>query len=716
MLSDRPIREAGEDQFERSVFAYRLSEVLCLPARSPSLVVGLEGPWGSGKSSVIAMIKNALREQKPEPLIVGFNPWLIASLDSIVEGFLVQFAAKLGADNKSENARSTAKRVLAFAKLFSPIKFVPGAEPWVTLVKNAIDGVVAVGEATEAAADFGAMDLDARKRDVQDSLARIDRPIVVIIDDVDRLPPAEVRVVFQLIKAVADFDRVAYLVAFDPSPVVNALSYDGVYDGTSYLEKVVQLTYPMPRFAFGHRRTYLEAQSRKVMKDLDITLNWADEALFQEVFANTAIVRALKTPRDITRLNNKFRMALTCLKGEVCPADLLVYCCIELCFPEVTQDVLEQPHRALVVYGQDPEVDTRDMFDVYAEAAGEPPERKRSYVDRMLAARLSNDESRRIAKSLLQFVFPKLTSGSFSGHGAIDRLHNRNAFLKLLHHCAPSFTVPMSDMTRFTGDPSQRREMLQEYIEAGMTGSLLGMLHQMPHGAVIVDPGDFCCVLMDGLKGPRTSKITEEHCRSAGEIIAEMLNKLNDASIRSKTLRSVVTKCAGISVSHSALLHLLADYGIWRSGKYTSSGDEARKTVSDSGPFTHDELYKAKDLWLDSVRQAARETDLLRGEAAFVSILYRWGQLNDNSYDEPTAFVVGKMEDPEWLRDFLRLFETDNNFRDLLTFVPDAAAMAVRIRSQLPDDEHAKSLVTELERTSKTSSSAKVSEPFPEAT
>lgn len=79
--------------------------------------------------------------------------------------------------------------------------------------------------------------LQENKNNVVNELEQALFNILVIIDDLDRLPDDEIRAVFQLIKAIADFLNMIYLVAYDRKIVVGAL--DGVQkaNGASYLEK-----------------------------------------------------------------------------------------------------------------------------------------------------------------------------------------------------------------------------------------------------------------------------------------------------------------------------------------------------------------------------------------------------------------------------------------------------------------------------------------------
>jgi predicted KAP-like P-loop ATPase len=85
----------------------------------------------------------------------------------------------------------------------------------------------------------------------------MDRPIVVVIDDIDRLPPEEVRTIFQVVKAIGDFERVGYLLAYDPEPVAKALSFNNTYDGRLYIEKIIQSSYSLPGFGYSNLKIFL---------------------------------------------------------------------------------------------------------------------------------------------------------------------------------------------------------------------------------------------------------------------------------------------------------------------------------------------------------------------------------------------------------------------------------------------------------------------------
>jgi len=261
MNPGQPIKCSAEDEFERLDFAKHLASFLYLEKDEPSIVVGIEGAWGEGKTSCINLVNEVLKAKSPSPIIVEYSPWLISSLDSIIEGFFIVLAEAIGVQSKSQNANQAAQKVLKFGKMLAPIKLVPGVEPWGSLVENILNGV---GGAAQAASELKNISLQSRKDDLQKNLRKINRPILIIIDDVDRLPPEHVRLVFQMIKAICDFDRMAYLIAYDPITVKKALSYDEAYDGGKYLEKIVQISYPLPRLSFTKMKQYLIKHLREV--------------------------------------------------------------------------------------------------------------------------------------------------------------------------------------------------------------------------------------------------------------------------------------------------------------------------------------------------------------------------------------------------------------------------------------------------------------------
>ncbi len=79
-------------------------------------------------------------------------------------------------------------------------------------------------------ADTTNADRSAKKvRDqITKELRALAEPIVVVIDDIDRLTTPEIREIFKLVRLTASFPNIVYVLAFDRARVEQALTEDGV--------------------------------------------------------------------------------------------------------------------------------------------------------------------------------------------------------------------------------------------------------------------------------------------------------------------------------------------------------------------------------------------------------------------------------------------------------------------------------------------------------
>jgi predicted KAP-like P-loop ATPase len=76
---DRPVESSEQDRLGFTASANQVAEAIQKFASPEGFVLGLEGAWGSGKSSYVNLIINALRKSGSPPEIVKFSPWLISS-------------------------------------------------------------------------------------------------------------------------------------------------------------------------------------------------------------------------------------------------------------------------------------------------------------------------------------------------------------------------------------------------------------------------------------------------------------------------------------------------------------------------------------------------------------------------------------------------------------------------------------------------------------
>ncbi|MEK5760288.1 P-loop NTPase fold protein, partial [Acinetobacter variabilis] len=71
-------------------------------------------------------------------------------------------------------------------------------------------------------------------------------PLLIVMDDIDRLTTIELRMIFQLIKANTDFPNVIFLLLFQKDIVEKKLT-DNTQSGENYLEKIIQIPFIIPQ-------------------------------------------------------------------------------------------------------------------------------------------------------------------------------------------------------------------------------------------------------------------------------------------------------------------------------------------------------------------------------------------------------------------------------------------------------------------------------------
>ncbi len=261
--ADRPIQSKREDLLGRAQFATSLANDIQGWEGNDSLVIALYGAWGSGKTSVKNILLERLRMKRTNPLhLVEFNPWQLSGTGGIASSFFRELGIALRKPGPTGDAEKRAKTWNAYSSLLvlsgTAIKSIGSllafsGEDKTLAVVAAGEGMKALGaaskegsEALKAKGESEVKSLHELKCALATMLTKLPQPVLVIIDDIDRLTTDEILQVFQLVKANADFPKVIYLLVFERSVVAKAL--DNVSDGrgSEFLEKIVQVGFHIP--------------------------------------------------------------------------------------------------------------------------------------------------------------------------------------------------------------------------------------------------------------------------------------------------------------------------------------------------------------------------------------------------------------------------------------------------------------------------------------
>lgn len=332
LSSDRPNTDPSTDLFGHAPFARNLAESICRYPGGDGLVLALYGPWGSGKSTVLSYVHHYI-EQKPEaeqPVIVTFNPWWFSGQENLARAFLGQLQAVLP------------EKYAGFKKLGGLLsEFSEGVGGLIDLTGVTLGAGSLVGGLVSQLKPKP-KDVPALKSAISKLLAQEGKRVLVIIDDIDRLVPDETRQLFTVIKALADFPQVVYLLAFDREVAVEALKQQTGIPGERYLEKIIQVPFELPPVDRVALRAALFKQLEMVMSGTPVGL--FDDGHWSNVFYD-GIDPLIQVPRDIVRFVNTLTVTYPTIVGEVNPVDFIAIEALRVFLPDVYNVVRSNPEK-----------------------------------------------------------------------------------------------------------------------------------------------------------------------------------------------------------------------------------------------------------------------------------------------------------------------------------------------------------------------------------
>lgn len=380
ILADIPLENPEDDRLGYALFAEKLADTLCKVTTDECLVFALFGSWGSGKTTCLNFVLHYVNK-KPEnqrPLVIRFNPWWFSGHGDLLHQFFREFCVALGKERKFRKA------IEIIANLVEIASDIP--EP--TGIGR-LGGKLASQWLRQAKENKQAWKI---REKVKENIIKQNQKILVVIDDIDRLASEEIRDLFKVIKAVADFPKTTYLLAFDKGVVVKALESVQKTSGEDYLEKIVQVPFHLPTPDKFTLRKLFFAQ-------LDVVLSDTPEEIFDPTYWGNVfwdgIDHFLNTMRNIKRLINAIRVIYPSVKGEVNPADFIAVKTIEVFSSDIYQLIRLNPDMfagPVGAYGAStPEIEDAKPFH-------------NSWVEQLPG------EDKEAIKRLLIRLFPKLES------------------------------------------------------------------------------------------------------------------------------------------------------------------------------------------------------------------------------------------------------------------------------------------------------------------
>ena len=421
--SDSPVSLKNQDRFSRWKFSERIAQVISKRSDPSSIVIGLYGIWGDGKTSVLNFIEESLKLDE-NVICIKFNPWRFGTEEELLTGFFFDIAEALDA-----KLITTGDKLKDFVK-----KTAPGA--------SSLVGAKGVGDSM--ALFLSGPDINELKKRIEKELETAKRRVLILIDDVDRLEKSEIHALFRLVKLTADFKYTSYILAFDKDVVAASLQdrYSSTVNnaGEAFLEKIIQVPLHLPLVEKQILRDFCFQCIDEAVLLAEISLSEQQAQEFARNFIR-AFDDCLTTPRKAKLYGNILLFSLPILQGEVNPVDLMLIEGIRIFCPSLYETI-----RA-----------NKALFTTYRDSQYYNNEGEKEKIKMIIDASISIDKNLNKAGfiSLLEDMFPKLKAvykneywGSPESYKKWDqgqRICSENYFSRYF-----SYSVPIGDIADHT--------------------------------------------------------------------------------------------------------------------------------------------------------------------------------------------------------------------------------------------------------------------------
>lgn len=282
------------DTLNRSVFAREMAEVIGKMRPKHAFTVGISGPWGSGKTSLMELIKEELKQRCEHHVFIDFSPWYFGSSETLITSFFSLLESK---------ARIT-------GKLASELKSY--AKALQTLEKSFLK--------TELVSSLFAEEIPIKERfeSISKQIEYEGLYFIIFVDDLDRMESQEIISVLRLIRLIANFPNTFYFVGYDKNYVTEAIrEHLTKHEASRYLDKIFNVEFKIPETNVDVIKERVRSTVEAKLGQLT-TKNWQiDPKELNLAFDYHRTATILKHERDVKRFSNNLLIRLIPIKNEV---------------------------------------------------------------------------------------------------------------------------------------------------------------------------------------------------------------------------------------------------------------------------------------------------------------------------------------------------------------------------------------------------------------
>jgi len=317
-ILDEPLFKNGVDELERRDDANDLVRKILATTSEKSIAIGINGEWGSGKTSFIQMMKDELAKKK-EAVIIDFNPWRGYKENALYRDFFLALSEEVG--KHGDLLKMDLKRY---------------GDTLTSTKESFLDSVVSFGTNL-----FDVDSIEGQHKEINDILKKLNKTFIVFVDDLDRLSSPEIVDIIKLVRNTADFFNLKFVLAYDRNYLLSALKRLNDYNYETYLEKVILFEHSLLPISETHIKKalrslfsqYIVEQAQDDFKKITAVVNFERGA---------HILRFVFNLRDVKRLCNKVIPLFNERYKEVDAVDFVNFELLRFRYPAIARLILNR--------------------------------------------------------------------------------------------------------------------------------------------------------------------------------------------------------------------------------------------------------------------------------------------------------------------------------------------------------------------------------------
>jgi len=306
---DEELKTKSLDELGRKEFAISLINKISATSCDSAVAFAITGHWGSGKTTFINFMKENC--DGDTTILIDFKPWSYMDKVSYVKSFFKSL---------SEAVSPYSSQLPGFLKEYVSEVFSKG-DNFIMQAIHSFNQILTNDN------------LQEQIQEINNIIVRINKQIIIFIDDLDRVSKEEISDIIRLLRNTANFKNIKFIVAFDKPYILAAVKEINEYEFQNYLDKIFLFIYELP----PHQASFTSELKSKLLTKFPEKSEEIEESFSKNNLARNYKFEnyLFRSKRDVIRYINAFSFEYPFISNNVVFDDYFRFQFLKFKFPNV---------------------------------------------------------------------------------------------------------------------------------------------------------------------------------------------------------------------------------------------------------------------------------------------------------------------------------------------------------------------------------------------